>query len=266
MGTATLRKIEYRHGLTLIEILLAVGLMAIVISIAFASFAVALNAWRSGTRLADRLTHADHVIEHLVMGLRSAYYADTGKVESRYGFVHSRDSFGALPRDRISWVKLGGALIGDAEVMAGTPHRVEVAVDPVSDHPDERGIAVRAWRIDAQADEFEPDSIKWMFLTPHVVGFQCRVNDPDLEPDDIQWLDEWPEEHTNRLPRVVELTLFISPAREGGEPFPVRRIVEIPLSDLAWNPRQRAVPGGTRPTRRPTTRPGTARPRPGAPQ
>lgn len=269
-----------RLGLTLIEVLLSMALLGTIVTIAYMTFATAVRSWRAGNRLADHLNHADYTIEQLVMGLRSAYYADTGRVEARYGFVHEPGEAGGYPADRFSWVKLGGALVGGDPLLSGTPHRVEVFVDPPTGLSQEladgltHGLGVRAWRIDAQAVDFDPDSVEAVFLSPRILGLQCRMAESEaltaMDPGEIEWLDEWDAAVTNRLPRAVELTLFIEPARPDGEPLEVRRIVQLPMAERAWNPVQRQAdrvqqtrrrrPPPSRRERAPESRPPTRQP------
>lgn len=264
-----------RAGLTLVEIVLAVGLLGTVMTIAGMTFATALRSWRAGSRLADHLHHADFAIEQIVAALRSAYYADTGRAEARYGFVHQSDGLGFHPADSISWVKLGGALIGDDPALAGAPHRVEVFVKPENGFLDDDayGLGVRSWRIDAQSGDFKPDDVAAVFISPRIVGMKCRMADPGdeyLERGEIEWLDQWEPGMTNRLPRAVEVTLYVEPPRPGDDPLEVRRVVELPMAELSWRPitrrtsarpaaRRVAPAGGTRQPRR-TTEPGPPSP------
>jgi prepilin-type N-terminal cleavage/methylation domain-containing protein len=224
-----------RRGLTLIELLLAVGILAVVSSVAYFSFDAGVKAWRAGTELADSLNHADFVLEQVAMALRSAYYPDASRASGAYGFVLNDGGRTESARDTISWVKLGTALVGADAPYAGTPHRVEIGVRDAEDGSDDRssGFFVRSWRIDAQPEDFDPAEVKPLFLTPRVVGFNCRVLKNDQEPaKELEWDDEW--EDTNRIPFAVEVSLFLQPPREREEPIEVRRIVEIPLAAISW--------------------------------
>lgn len=238
-----------RAGLTLIELMLAVTLLGVVAAVTFFSFDAGTKAWRAGTELADSLHHADYVLEQLVMGLRSAYYPDANRPTGRYGFTLVNDGEGAEAHDRLSWVKLGTALVGADAPFAGTPHRVEVtsrsAAEAEGDDEDPGfGFAVRAWRIDAQAEEFDPAVDATVFyLSPRVVGLNCRVldpeknlkmgNDPDAE-EEQEWLDDWEGDYTNRLPFAVEIALYLAPTEARGEPIEVKRVVELPTAPLSW--------------------------------
>ena len=245
-----------RSGITLVELLLAITLMAIIASVTYFSFEAGTRAWRTGTEVANNLHHADYVLEQLVMGLRSAYYPDAARPAGAYGMQLTDNGDGATARDALSWVKLGSALVGADSPVAATPHRIEVSVlDPgVSDSPglEDGGLAVSAWRIVALPEDFDPKTaVKPMLLTTRVVGFNCRVLNPEnnLEEGDapsfddaLEWLDVWEDDRTNRLPFAVELSLYLEPARERDEPLEVKRIVEIPCAPLSW--RDKGAAGG----------------------
>ncbi len=255
-----------RRGITLIELILAITLLAIVASVAYFSFDAGAKAWRAGAELSDSLHHADYVLEQIAMGLRSAYYPDADRPLGAYGFRLTDNGEGAGARDTISWVKLGTALIGADATVAGTPHRVETFVSAAEetvsgDNAAAGGLAVRAWRIAALPEEFDPaQDVETLYLTPRVVGMNCRVLDPannlaegdaPAVDDELEWLDEWEGDFTNRLPHAVEISLYLTPSRSDEEAMEVKRIVEIPLAPLAW--RDKGAAGGRTPSdNRPT--------------
>ena len=244
------------RGLTLIELLLAITLMAIIASVTYFSFSAATRAWRTGTEAANSLHHADYVLEQLAMGLRSAYYPDAARPSGAYGLTLTDTGDGETARDTLGWVKLGSALVGADASVAGTPHRVEVSVlDPgTSDEPGlaEGGLAVSAWRLVALPEDFDPrTSVKPMLLTTRVVGFNCRVLDPENNlqegdapsiEDELKWDDAWEDDRTNRLPFAVELSLYLDSGQEREPPIEVKRVVEIPCAPLSW--RDKGAAGG----------------------
>ena len=244
------------RGLTLIELLLAITLMAIIASVTYFSFSAATRAWRTGTETANSLHHADYVLEQLVMGLRSAYYPDVNQPAGAYGMMLTDNGDDASARDTLGWVKLGSALVGADSPVAGTPHRVEVSVlDPgTSDEPGlaEGGLSVSAWRLVALPEDFDPTtSVKPMLLTTRVVGFNCRVLNPENNlqegdapsiEDELTWDDAWEDDRTNRLPFAVELSLYLDSGQEREPPIEVKRVVEIPCAPLSW--RDKGAAGG----------------------
>lgn len=174
------------------------------------------------------------------MGLRSAFYPDNGKtVSPAYGFQMDDVGGETEPRDVLRWVKIGSALVGADAPYAGTPHRVEASVRAADEQgdPDEVGLAVRSWRLDLQPEDFKPEEVKPVFLSSRILGLNCRMLDPQMDAADeeLQWLDTWEGDLTNRLPRAVELTLLLPPPQAGGEPVAIRRIVELPLAELSWS-------------------------------
>jgi len=216
-------------GFTLIEILVAVTIVALAMSVAYLAFAAATNAWKRGTALVDSLHHGDFVVEQLSMALRSAYYPDAGGVHGEYGFV-VRPGEGAGGADVVSWVKIGSALVGKGCPFAGSPHRVEVSVErnPEGDE----SLAVRAWRLQGQTEEFdEKKDVEPILLSRGIRGFVCRTakrgNDGELE-----WPEIW--EDTNRVPLVVEVTVQMDPTTEGNPPVEVKRVITLPTAPLSW--------------------------------
>lgn len=229
---ASLTRPTRRIGLTLIELLLAVGLLGVIASISFFCYNAAVRAWRAGTELSNSLHQGDFVIEQVIMGLRSSY-PNSGKGV----FVLKDDGEGETARDSIQWVKLGSALIGSDSPYAGMPHASEVSVRDV---PDARGkmhtgLAVRSWRLDLQKEDFEPETVPPVLLSSRVVGFNCRVLDPVQNPTstidskpDLKWADEWL--NTNSLPKAVEITLYVQPPERGKGVLEMKRIVRLPMA------------------------------------
>ena len=230
-------KNQERSGLTLIELMLAVGLLAVLSTISFLCYNAAVRAWRAGTELSNSLHQGDFVIEQLIMGLRSACKKTDGKTV----FVLKDDGDGASAHDSIQWIKLGSAMIGSDSPYAGMPHAVEVSIRDV---PNARGkaqtgLAVRSWRLDLQQEDFDPDQVPPVLLSTRVVGFSCRALDKNQNPastidskPDLKWLDEWiGPAYTNTLPKAVEITLYVQSPEKGREPLEMKRIVRLPMAD-----------------------------------
>lgn len=214
------------NGFTLLELLLAVSLLAFTATVTFMTFSAASTAWQRGTALVDRLHHGDYVMQQLVVALRSTYF----KQEGLHGFHHTSSGAGASASDEISWVKLGGALIGREQDFAETPHRVRFFMGRDADGRE--GIAITGWRLAGQADDFDPDSLSPVVLSERVVGFDCRAAWEFDVAGDIDWLDEW--ERTNTVPALVEVTLYLEPIMQGGEPLEMRRVAQIQAAEAEW--------------------------------
>ena len=242
IGESRQRSAKRRAAMTLIELILVVGLMALVSTVAFMGYNAAVRAWRSGTELSNSMHQGDYIMEQLVMGLRSAYWhAPSNKGgASQYGFMVSDNG----DQCAIQWTKLGTALIGADSPYAGMPHAVEVSVREVEDARGKvhTGLAVRSWRLDLQQTDFDPDQVRPVLLSTRVVGFTCRtldINQPTATTSgigggkpDLQWSDGWA--YSNKLPYAVEITLLLQPPEEGKDPLEMKRIVRLPMADQSW--------------------------------
>jgi len=230
MPTLKIGTDDFRSGFTLLEVLLAVTILSVVSTVTFMTFSAATSAWQRGTALVDRLHHGDFVMSQLVMALRSAYYPEGG-VRPEYGFQHIDSGDGPGAEDEISWVKLGGALIGGNQAYAGTPHRVRFFLE--ENESGHRSAAVVSWRLDGQPEDFDPDDLEPVFLSSRVKGFNCRAAWELDANGEIKWEDEWKE--TNRIPSVVEITLYIDPVADKDPPVEIKRIVGLRVAEVAWS-------------------------------
>ena len=232
-------RIRHREcGFTLLEVLLAVSIFAIVSGVTYFTFSAATTAWRRGVDMTDKIHHADFAVDQIVMALRSMYYPATGG-DAVYGFWHGDEGSGPDSADMMSWVKLGSSLVKRSE--AGGQHRVKITMEPDDDGKD--AIMVRSWGLLQEVEDFDPDDIPPKRYGMRIVGMDCRFEDPEAEfEDEIEWIDEW--ELSNTIPRAVEITVFLEPLEERERPIEVKRFVEIPLGESVWGPRRTSTIAG----------------------
>ncbi len=219
------------RGFTLVEILVAITIMAMATIIAVSTFSVVGRAYRHGTALAENLHYGDFLMDQLVLALRSAYHPEAAQgSDSAYGFWLEDGGSGPHARDRISWVKTGRALVGK-RFAAGVPHRVDFGVE--NDQDGNTVAAVRSWRAELETEDFKRDAVPPTVVSRRIRGFECRVaDDIDEIRQELVWEDQW--EQTNRIPPAVELTLYLEPIEEGADPVRVRRVVGLPIAPLSW--------------------------------
>ena len=247
---------------TLLELILAITLLASITATAYLCLSTATRSWRVGTETADAINHGDYIMEQILMGLRSAYYPDVGTVDAaagQYGMQLVNDGDEDVAHDSLTWVKLGSALVGADSEVANTPHKVVLSVVGKGESGDEAlaagGLVLKSWRMSALPEDFDPDDenfVKPMLLMPGVVALDFRVFNPkdnlaegklpgveeesafELD-DEKKWIDDdWEGDYTNRLPYAVEATLYLEPADDRSEPIKVQRVTTIPTAFLSW--------------------------------
>ena len=237
---------NYEHstvlGFTLLELMLAITILSLVTTVTYMTFSTVIKAWSRGSELTEQLHRGDFVAEQLVVALRSTYYPESNQKDSKYGFWMEDDGDGETAEDEISWVAIGSALIGKENVYFGSPHRIRVTIE--DDEDGNTGVAVRSWRVKGQEEDFEPDDIEPVFLSSKISGMNYRVA-YEVEDDELDWLDEW--EETNKVPKYVELTLFMESVDRNEDAVELKRVVKISAGDLCWdeNGKERRMPANT---------------------
>ena len=225
-------KASSTSGFTLLELLVAIAIFALVGAVTFGLMSAVSKAWERGTALSENLHAGDYVIDQLVDGLLATRYRDNG---DGLRLENKGDGPGAM--DSITWVKEGAALVGEESYLSKTFHHTRFFIG--KDKHGELGAAYTAWGdVYLQPDDFDPDSLTPEVISDRVIGFNCRVATNDFEMDQLHWLDSWEEDLpggdnlTNHIPRFVELTLYLKPLGEGEPPVEMRRMVDIPVANL----------------------------------
>ena len=221
-----------QHAFTLLEVLIALVLTAMAMSICFAAFSSISRAWQRGLDLADNLNHGDYVLDQVEQGLRCALYPVKAGRKKYYGFNLENNSDGESARDALSWVKTGGALLRAEEPLRFGTHRIRVSVEP--DSEGEPQIVSRAWRPYVNLSSFNPEQVRPFALADKLRGMDIRVA-TNRTDEGWEWENQWDDEATNRLPLAVEITLYWEPRDEDQEPVVTKRLVEIPVGERSWN-------------------------------
>jgi len=235
---------EVRRGFTMIEMLLAIMILAIMTIVSTMVFHTVVRNWTLATDMADNMQRVDYVTAQVVYALRSAYFPTSGETTNADGFslFDGNENNDPEESDTISWTKLGPAIVGRNSRFARSPHRVTLFVRSERDADEEHPAGLIAQVIGE--DKFRPDDFDeedennwdWFLLGSQVQGFNCRVLDKD-EPFSsgmANWQDTW--DTSNCIPRRVQLTFWMKPIDEDKDPYPVVRVLDIPLWDISQNP------------------------------
>ncbi len=228
----------------MLELLLAIMILSIMTIVSTMVFHTVVRNWTLATEMADNMQRVDYVTAQVAYALRSAYFPTSGQTSNADGFMLLDHNERNEPdqSDVISCTKLGPSIVGRNSRFARSPHRVTMFVRSEKDADDDHPAGLIAQVIGE--DKFRPDDFEeddetnwdWFLLGPQVQGFNCRVLDKDepFKSKMANWQDTW--DTSNCIPRRVQLTFWMKPVDEDKDPYPVVRVVDLPLWDISQNP------------------------------
>ncbi len=242
-----------RRGFTMVEMILAVVLLAVVTVVTTMTFNAVTHGWQASTDYLDKMQRTDFALNQVVSGLRSLYYPHGGEQSYDYGFQLIDNGEGDDPRssDVIEWSKRGSAIIGSKSADADSVHRVQLMVLEEGNHDyidpiEVTGLYARHCPDVTLRPKDNPDDIDFTFandemyqpvlIADGIAGFNCRVlkdkEKVEYEHDESLFEDEW--ESSNSVPYKVELTFYLED-RDGrayrSTAAPIMRIVRLPLHE-----------------------------------
>ena len=177
------------RGFTLIELVLALSILAIMVTILFGGFRVGLRAWQRGEARAETLQHARSMtrfVEGALEGI-SPYQARLDK-DGPVLIAFKGES------ERISFVT----------VSPPVPFQVPIAFTAITmsiAEGSEPGLAVREKAM-PNYDPFE--QVAPSLVDPTITAVRFRYLRPG---DGASWEDSWDAADERMLPRAVEVTL-----------------------------------------------------------
>jgi general secretion pathway protein J len=226
-GRERLRSADSAHsGFTLIEVVVAIGLLAVVMTIVYSAFARSIDVTRETAEVTERVRQVQVITERLVDELSAAYWSNKPMVpassdtEGRGSFVGTTEAAmdSEVRLDRLVWTTFAHrryvADRPEADVSEVT-YRVEVGPDSTE------GRLVRDERINVFADAgwaMQSDD-----LADGVSEFRLRYLIKG------EWVDEWDASQRLRLPDAVEVTVALA-GKGNAPPERMRTIVALPLA------------------------------------
>ena len=235
-----------KKAFTIVELMLAVLILSILTIIVTWTFHTIVRNWNLATEMADNVQRVDYALAQITSALRSAYYPTSGETSVADGFQleNGNEDNETDQSDMIAWTKLGPAIVGRNSRFAKSAHHVSIyVVEPGESDVEayEKGglvcdvIGEKKFRPE-DFDEEDLENWDHFVLSEDVQGFNCRVLDKDqpFDGDIANWRDTW--DTSNCIPRRVQLTFWMKPLEEEKEPYPVVRVIEIPLWDMSQNP------------------------------
>lgn len=205
-----------QSGFTLIEVVVAIGILAVVMTIIYGAFSRSMDVTRETAEVTDRVRQVQIVTERLVDELSAAYWID----EKRARFVGTKDTTSSEDArlDRLVWSTFAHRrYLGDSPEsdVAELTYRVEPSSETKTGRlmRDEliNPLATASWA--THSDE----------LADGVSEFRLRYLSRG------EWVDEWDGAQRKGLPEAVEVTVAL--VGSGTAPAErVRTIVPLPLA------------------------------------
>lgn len=196
-------------GFTLIELVLALTILAMMVTILFGGFRVGLRAWQGGEARAEALQHT-RSMTRFVEGALGGIYPYRARLE-KDGPVQI--AFKG-ERDRVSFVT----------VSPPVPFQVPIAFTAVTVSMAEGetpGLAIQEKAL-PNFDPFEP--VPPSLVDPTVTSVRFRYL---RDVDGGNWEESWDAAEELTLPRVVEVTLSSSVSGKSIEHPPIRIPVRV---------------------------------------
>jgi general secretion pathway protein J len=196
-------------GFTLLEILVALGILGVVIAIVSATFTGALSVQQAADRRVE-VTHAGRTaLDRVSQDLVSAFprRAAGGQAGQPSGGLTLEDlELEGQPRDRLEFYTYARPL-GGARERASDLARVQYELVVSDDRRDWR--LIRRQTSNTQSDALAQSAGD--VLAERVVAFDVRVWDAAKK----DWVKEW-RDTQGRLPPAVTVTLHIAPEPQPG--------------------------------------------------
>ncbi|VGO15278.1 hypothetical protein PDESU_03860 [Pontiella desulfatans] len=207
-------------GFTLLELMVAMIILTIAMSMAFQAFSGTIRGWKRGSEVIDGIKHGDFAMGQLMAAVNSTIYFYNPR--KTYAFKFDKGSSGGLPADMISFVTSSSAFMPADSPFAEGPHRVKLYID---DEGGEQALFAVAMPAIADDEEFEDEYDVDPILVSRVIqGLEIMFWDEESE----DWTEEWEPE--NSIPERILLTIFVASSDEKEEPIEFSRTVEIPVA------------------------------------
>lgn len=217
-------KTRTKRGFTLVEVMIAITIMAMCMAMVVATITMVFKAKTIGEEQLESLHHGEFIMELLAEALRSAAFI--GEATEKFGF---RLEDGGDDFDAISWVTSSSAFIQPGSPLKHGLHRLQVFISD-----DEEGLSVVAYPYlvddSEENDQWEPEE-EWV-VSRRVKELNCRVY--NFQSQD--WEDEWESERS--IPQWVEITMRMEvkiPGEDKSEMKELVRMVQIPVGLFARN-------------------------------
>jgi len=215
-------KRQTANGFTLLELMVAMVILTIAISIAFQAFSGTIRGWKRGTEVVEGIKHGGFAITRISSALNSTIYFYNP--HKSYAFKMEKGSISGLPADTISFVTTSSAFMPKGSPFQHGPHRIKLFID--NDGQGDPSLFAIAMPAISDEEEFEDEyDTEPILVSRAIQGLEVLIYDEDTE----DWsADAWEKE--NSIPERVMLTIYAASEDENEEPIAFSRVLEIPTA------------------------------------
>ena len=251
--TCTSRWYQAR-GFTLLELMLALVIMALVLTMVYSAFSAGSRACRFGGERAQIFHTARMAMQDILQSIENIDFG----TNDGYRFLGESGSAGAgragsVPADTLEFASFTSPRLTDERWYAGQS-RVRYAIS--RDAQDEEGAPIKhvleKWVTDLDDVDFKNAHVTE--LSRDVAGMRCTY----FGGDDDKQSDDWDSERDDKLPNMVQVTLYVYET-QGERVHPLRSAAMIPTMKATLAAELKPGTGGassTTPGSKPSLKPG----------
>ena len=214
-----------RAGFTLVELMLAITILAVVITAVYTTFTTSLNAWKRSIGVSDALQRQRIVMDTLNELTKSMVF-----VTSRPGLYAFQTDHNAVTGDMISFITASDVLLPPTEALAAGMRRVTISMQR-----DESGWPYLALQNAPALESSEEEEGPLHALSADVSGFAIRYRDPRTGV----WQDRW--EEAALIPSAIEYTIAFGGLDGRTPPIIMTRAVDLPIAQFVMQNRGEAL-------------------------
>jgi general secretion pathway protein J len=177
------------RGFTLIELVLALSIVAVMVTILFGGLRLGLRAWQRGEERADLLEHARSMSQFLEQSLSGAYPFRAPVEQGSQAVVLFQGE-----SEKVSFVTMSAPVpVGPGIVFTATTLSLDSGTAP--------GLAIRQKAL----PNFDPfEQVTPSMIDSTVTGIRFRYL---RDTDGGSWEETWDAAEERALPRAIEVTL-----------------------------------------------------------
>lgn len=223
-----------RRGMTLIEVMVAVAILAAVMAAGWGSYIVATSHQQRMQEITERFHGVEQAVNRIVRDLSTAFITTHGNDESQSEIRYQTGFLGTS--DRVDFTSMGYVRMFRDEKV-GDQSEISYYLKDMRNQDGE----IETYLVRREQAPINDDFTRGGTILPlldHVLNFKLSYWDDskaELTLGDDGWVDDWDTEHSdykNRLPSRVRIEIEIEDPLGSDQPMIVSTQAEIHLTEI----------------------------------